>query len=129
MGAFDALTIANSALGAHQTWLDALGHNIANVNTVRRTDEEAFREQLVDVVTDPAGGVRVRSIQSGDAEGRMVHDPDHPMADQDGYVRMTSMDMNTQMTALIVAQRGYQAQVSVTQTARADYDAALQIGR
>ncbi|QWC84728.1 flagellar basal-body rod protein FlgC [Nocardioidaceae bacterium] len=129
MGGFDVLAIANSALGAHQTWLDALGHNIANANVVRRTDEEAFREQLVDVVTAPEGGVAVRSIQQGDGEGRMVHDPDHPLADENGYVRMTSMDMNTQMTALIVAQRGYQAQVSVTQTARADYDAALQIGR
>ena len=129
MSGFDILNIANSALGAHQTWLDALGHNIANANTARSTDDEAFREQLVDVVTNPAGGVAVRSIQQGDGEGRIVYDPDHPLADAAGNVRMPSMDMNTQMTALIVAQRGYQAQVSVTQTARADYDAALQIGR
>ena len=129
MGAFDILAIANSALGAHQTWLDALGHNIANVNTAASTDGEAFREQLVDVVADPGGGVVVRSIQQGDGEGRMVHSPDHPLADEDGYIRMPAMDMNSQMTSLIAAQRGYQAQVSVTQTARADYDAALQIGR
>ncbi len=41
MGAFDMLRIANSSLGMHQTWLDALANNIANVNTATRTSENA----------------------------------------------------------------------------------------
>ncbi len=35
MGAFDMLAIANTSLGMHQTWLDALANNIANINTAR----------------------------------------------------------------------------------------------
>ena len=53
MGAFDALRIAGSSLGMHQTWLDALAHNIANVNTVKASDEDAFQEQLVVAAARP----------------------------------------------------------------------------
>ena len=41
MGAFDMLRIAGSSLGMHQTWLDALANNIANVNTVNADQRAA----------------------------------------------------------------------------------------
>ena len=47
MGAFDQLNIAGSGLAMHQTWLDSLSHNIANVNTVRPTSGPAFQAQYV----------------------------------------------------------------------------------
>ena len=46
MGAFDLLRIAGSSLGMHQTWLDALANNIANVNTVTSTSQSAFQAQM-----------------------------------------------------------------------------------
>ncbi|HWJ07881.1 MAG TPA: flagellar basal body rod C-terminal domain-containing protein [Nocardioides sp.] len=128
MGAFDTLRIANTSLGAHQVWLDALAGNIANVNTVRSTDDEAFRATYV--VLDPRadGGVDVEGFAQSSAEGRMVHSPGHPLADEDGYVRMPDVDMAAQMSELVMAQRGYQASVQVTKTAQDTYSAALQIG-
>lgn len=128
MGAFDSLRIANTALGAHQVWLDALAGNIANVNTVRSTDDEAFRATYV--VFDPRqdGGVDVEGFAQSSAEGRVVNSPDHPLADEDGYVRMPDVDMAAQMSELVMAQRGYQASVQVTKTAQDTYSAALQIG-
>ncbi|MFC6696284.1 flagellar basal body rod protein FlgC [Nocardioides daphniae] len=129
MGAFDMLRIAGSSLGMHQTWLDALAHNISNVNTVTSTDEDAFQAQMVVARTRPDGGVRVGGIEYGDAEGRMVHSPDHPLADENGYVRMPDIDMSSQMSQLVMAQRGFQASVQVTKNAQDSYNAALQIGR
>ncbi|HVK29184.1 MAG TPA: flagellar basal body rod C-terminal domain-containing protein [Nocardioides sp.] len=128
MSAFDSLRIANTALGAHQVWLDALAGNIANVNTVRSTDDEAFRATYV--VFDPRGdgGVDVEGFAQSSAEGRVVHSPNHPLADEDGYVRMPDVDMSAQMSELVMAQRGYQASVQVTKTAQDTYTAALQIG-
>lgn len=128
MSAFDSLRIANTALGAHQVWLDALAGNIANVNTVRATDDEAFRATYV--VFDPRedGGVDVEGFAQSTAEGRVVHSPNHPLADEDGYVRMPDVDMAAQMSELVMAQRGYQASVQVTKTAQDTYTAALQIG-
>ncbi|WP_110208254.1 flagellar basal body rod protein FlgC [Nocardioides daejeonensis] len=129
MGAFDALRIAGSGLGMHQVWLDALANNIANVNTVRSTDQAAFQGQMVIAASDPEGGVRVGGIAVSDPEGRMVHDPNHPLADDAGYVRLPELDMSSQMSQLIMAQRGYQASVQVTKHAQEGYTAALQIGR
>lgn len=127
-GAFDLLRIASSSLGAHQVWLDAVAGNIANVNTLRPTSQNAF--QAVYVVFDPRadGGVDVAGFAQSDPEGRPVYSPDHPLADEDGYVRAPELDMSAQMGQLVMAQRGFQAAVQVTKTAQDTYTAALQIG-
>ncbi|UMG92958.1 flagellar basal body rod C-terminal domain-containing protein [Nocardioides sp. TF02-7] len=127
-GAFETLRIANTALGAHQVWLDALAGNIANANTVTSTDEEAFQATFVRFQPRADGGVDVAGFAGSDPEGRVVHDPGHPLADEDGYVRAPEVDMSSQMSQLIMAQRGFQAAVQVTKTAQDTYDTALRIG-
>jgi len=128
MGAFDTLRIAGSSLGMHQTWLDVLGHDLANVNTVRSTDQNAFQAQMVVAEPRADGGVRVAGIALSDPEGVLVHDPEHPLADAEGYVRRPAMDMAATMTQLVMAQRGYQAAVQVTKVAQDDYQSAIRIG-
>ncbi len=129
MGAFDVLRIAGSAMGMHQTWLDTLANNIANVNTITSTDQSAFQAQMLIVRAVPGGGVEVAGIAESDPEGRLVSDPDNPLADADGYVRAPDMDLASQMTQLVMAQRGFQASVQVTKDAQETYASALQIGR
>lgn len=129
MGAFDMLRIANTSLGMHQTWLDALASNIANVNTAKATSEDAFQGQMVIAGARPDGGVDVAGIAYSDPTGRLVHDPSNALADADGYVRLPDLDLASQMTQLVMAQRGFQASVQTTKTAQDTYNAALQIGR
>ncbi|MGZ4445124.1 MAG: flagellar basal body rod protein FlgC [Nocardioides sp.] len=129
MGAFDLLNIAGSSLGAHQTWLDALANNIANVNTVTPTSQAAFQAQMPIMSSVAGGGVEVTGIAVSDAQGRLVSDPSNPMADAAGYVRTPDMDLASQMTQLVMAQRGFQASVQVTKDAQDTYSSALQIGR
>jgi flagellar basal-body rod protein FlgC len=129
MGAFDMLRIANTSLGFHQTWLDALANNIANVNTAKATSENAFQAQMVIARARPDGGVDVAGIAESDPEGRVVNDPESALADADGNVRMPDIDMASQMSQLVMAQRGFQASVQVTKDAQETYASALQIGR
>jgi flagellar basal-body rod protein FlgC len=129
MGAFDMLAIANTSLGMHQTWLDALADNIANVNTIRRTNQPAFQAQMIIANPHPGGGVDVSGIALSDAQGRMVSDPTSPLADANGYVRAPDIDMASQMSQLVMAQRGFQASVQATKNAQETYSSALQIGR
>ena len=129
MGAFDTLRIASSSLGAHQTWLDTLASNIANVNTVTSTDQDAFQAQMLIMRESSSGGVEVAGLAVSDPEGRLVSDPSNPLADADGYVRAPEMDLSSQMTQLVMAQRGFQAAAQVTKDAQDTYGAALQIGR
>lgn len=128
MGAFDLLQIAGSSLGMHQTWLDALGNNIANINTVRPTSQNAFQAQMVVAGARPGGGVDVAGIALSDPTGVLEYAPDSPLADAEGYVRAPSVDLSSQMTQMIMAQRGFQASVQVTKYAQDTYSSALQIG-
>jgi len=129
MGAFDQLNIAGSGLAMHQTWLDSLSDNIANVNTVRPTSGPAFQAQYVMAGPAEGGGVQVTGTALGDPTGRVVYAPDHPLADAQGNVRQPDIDMAGQMSQLVVAQRGFQAQVQVVKNAQDTYASALSIGK
>lgn len=128
-GAFNLLRISDEAMGAHQSWMDAVGNNIANVNTYEPTSGNAFQAQYPIFQADPSGGVRVASVAEGDPQGREVSMPDSPLADANGYVRAPDIDMSSEMGQLIMAQRGYEASVQVTKSAQDIYTAALSIGQ
>ncbi len=138
MATFPVLSTMANGLGVFRTWMDAIGDNLANLNTARATDEDAFQARYIvaeavdygSAATPGIGtGSRVARVELGSAEGRLVHDPEHPLADADGMVRMPDIDMSSQMTQLIQAQRGYQANLAVVDRARDAYLAALQIGK
>ena len=59
----------------------------------------------------------------------MVYEPQHPLADENGYVRYPDIDLGQQMSSLIMAQRGYEANAAVVDRAKTTYEAAIQIGR
>ena len=73
-------------------------------------------------------GVVVEAPRFGDPAGRLQYDPNHPLADENGFVRAPDMDLTDQMTSLIIAQRAYQANVTVFERARDAYIRALEIG-
>lgn len=127
---FDAIGIAGTGLNAHRKWLDALSDNIANVNTATPPGQEAFRERFVTVQAGTESpGVYVAGVVESEADTKMVHDPDHPYADGNGYVQYPNVDLGDQMSMLILAQRGYEANAAVVDRAKTTYEAALQIGR
>ena len=134
MTTFGAIGVAGTGLTVYRKWLDAVSDNLANINTVRGTNEAAYQAKYVvaEAATNDAGagtGVRVKGIELGSAEGRMVYEPNHPLADEQGYVKYPEIDMASQMTQLIMAQRGYQANAAVVDRAKTAYEAALQIGK
>jgi flagellar basal-body rod protein FlgC len=130
---FDALGIIGSGMHVHQTWMDAISDNISNVNTVRPAGQPAFQARYVEAQSVENGGtgagVAVAGIRLGNAQGRMVFDPTNPMADAKGYVRLPNVDLGEQMTDMIMAERGYQANAANLDRVRATYQAALQMGR
>jgi flagellar basal-body rod protein FlgC len=134
MAVFDTLGIAGSSLLVHRKWMDAVSDNMANVNTVNPYDADPFRERLIVAQAvdygSGEGGVRVaRAEFGGDPEGRVVYDPSHPLANEEGMVRFPDIDMGDQMVALMMAQRGYQANLAVVERATNAYQAALQLGK
>jgi flagellar basal-body rod protein FlgC len=133
MSIFGTLGISSSGLLAHRKWLDAVSDNIANINTVNPSNQDAFQErfivaQAVDYGSGE-GGVRVARAEFGNAEGRLVYQPDHPLADDAGYVKYPDIDLGDQMSQMIMAQRGYQANLAVVERATEAYKAALMLGK
>ena len=135
---FPTFNTAGTGLGVFRTWMDAVSDNLANINTVRPTSEAAFQARFVvataigsgqEAMSGGPAGSRVSGISFGNAEGRLAHDPTNPLADANGMVRLPDIDMGDQMTQLMVAQRGYQANLAVIDRAKDAYQQALSIGR
>jgi len=132
MSTFGTMDAASSGLVLYRHWLDAVSDNIANINDVRSTKDSAFQAKYVVAQAADygnAGGVQVAGIALGDAKGRVVNQPDNPMADAQGNVRLPDIDLADQMTQLIIAQRGYQANLAVVERAHDAYSAALKLGQ
>jgi len=111
---------------------------MANLDTVRPTSGPAFQARFVvaqavgsgqEAVTGGPAGAQVTGVSFGDPAGRLVHDPTNPLADANGMVRYHDVDMGDQMTQLMIAQRGYEANLSVIDRAKDAYQQALSIGR
>lgn len=125
-GAFDT---TGSGLKVYRTWLDAISDNVANMNNTSRTSEPAFQARYVVAQARQGGGAEVARVELGKAEGIVVNDPSNPLADAQGNVRKPDVDMAEQMTSLLMAQRGYQANLQVIKDIRDAFQQALQIGK
>ncbi|MDH3679546.1 MAG: flagellar basal-body rod protein FlgC [Acidimicrobiia bacterium] len=131
-GPFHSLSIAASGMDVYQTWLDAVADNVANINTIRSTDQVAFQERFVVAAAveenGRPGGATVTRAEFGNPDGLIYYDPLHPLADDEGMVRAPDINLSDQMTHLLAAQRAYQANVAAFERARDAYVRALEIG-
>jgi flagellar basal-body rod protein FlgC len=133
MPLFGAIGIAGTGLTVYRKWLDAVSDNLANVNDASPTSGAAFQARYV-IARPAAPGIGAGAevggtVLSGNTTGRLVQEPDNPLADADGMVRYPDIDLSGQMAQLIMAQRGYQANLAVVDRAHDAYQAALQLGR
>jgi flagellar basal-body rod protein FlgC len=134
MGLFNAIGIAGTGVTVYRKWLDAVSDNIANMNDVAPTSGQAFQAKYVNAQAvnygSGEGGVQVGGVSlGGTPQGRVVYEPSNPLADADGNVRYPDIDLSEQMGQMIIAQRGYQANLAVVDRAKDAYQAALQLGR
>lgn len=130
MTIFDAIGIAGTGVTVNRKWMDAVSDNLANINTAVSADDDAFQQRYV-VAREAADGkgTQVAGIVLGGTEGRLAYEPDNPLANAAGYVKYPDIDMSTQMTSLMMAQRAYQANITVVDRAKEAYQAALGLGK
>jgi flagellar basal-body rod protein FlgC len=130
MSTFNAIGVAGTGVTVYRKWLDAVSDNIANIDNVTRTSENAFQARYVVAQEAQDGnGAQVGGIAYGSAEGKLSYEPDNPLADSEGYVRRPDIDLGSQMAQMMMAQRAYQANLSVVDRARDSYTAAINLGK
>jgi flagellar basal-body rod protein FlgC len=121
-----------------QTWLDTSAGNVANMNDVTTVGTAAYGAQtpvLVPVPGTPAptgaapgNGVAVSKVVLGTTLGVIAYQPTNPLANTKGEVVLPNGSIGTQMTNMISAQEGYQADTAMMQRAIQAYNSALTIG-
>jgi len=138
MSLLSIFDIAGSAMTAQSQRMNVAASNLANADSAAGPDGQAYRaRQVVFQVNPPAGqaygqevgGVRVAGVIEDPSPLRRVHDPRHPLADDEGYVNMPNVDAVAETVNMISASRSYQANVEVLNTAKALMQKTLTIGQ
>jgi flagellar basal-body rod protein FlgC len=130
MSTFNAIGVAGTGVTVYRKWLDAVSDNIANMDNVSRTSDKAFQARYVIAQEAQDGnGAQVGGVAFGSAQGIVTYDPDNPLADGEGYVRRPDIDLGGQMAQMMMAQRAYQANLSVVDRAKESYTAAINLGK
>lgn len=146
MGFFKSINISASGMTAERLRMDVISRNIANANTTRTASGTPYRRQLAvvrqidgntfeDFLTKAQGGqshgrgVEVSQIIEDQSEFKLVYNPGHPDANDEGYVKMPNVETVTEMIDMISATRAYEANVTSINSAKAMAMKALEIGR
>lgn len=116
--------IASSALRAQQSRMRVIAENLANADSTSRTPEgEPYRRQtpVFEPTRVDAGGqgVKLARITPDQSDFKLEYAPGHPAADKNGYVRLPNVDPLIESLDMRAAQRAYEANLSVIETARA----------
>lgn len=115
--------IAASALKAQQARMRIISENIANADSTGQTaGADPYRRQIaVFKASDIEGGtgVRLQEVRPDMSDFTLVYDPSHPAADAQGYVKKSNVNSLVEVMDMREAQRAYEANLNVIETARA----------
>jgi flagellar basal-body rod protein FlgC len=130
MSLFGVFDISGSAMNAQSVRLNTTASNLANADSVAGKPEDAYKArhpvfaaQLRELSASPefdASGVGVRIVDVVQSPAAPVKrfEPDHPMADGEGYVYGSNVNPVEELTNMISASRSFQGSVEAMTTAR-----------
>lgn len=146
MSLLDSMNLVGSALTAERFRMDVALQNLANQNTTAdpATGEEPYRRRQVvfqeravsfqDALKEESarvkgGGVRVTQVVESQRDFIPVYDPDHPHANEDGYVMMPNVNSTEERIDLMGASNAYEANLTALKLVQNLALKALEIGK
>ncbi len=151
MSFLSTLNISGSGMTAQQTRLDVIAENITNAATTRTEAGGAYRRKVVVMQAQggrddfreamaraqrvpnagytTTGGVAITNIAEDPSDFKLVYDPTHPDANEDGYVEMPNVDMVQEVADAMAASQAFNANVTVFNTIKNVIAKGLEIGR
>lgn len=154
MAFLSTVNIIGSGLTAQQLRLDIVSENITNSNTTRvENGEGAYRRKTVVFEAmsgkdnfraamaraaaglapnkgyETAGGVRVAEIGEDQSPMKLVYDPTHPDANEQGYIELPNVDMVKEIADAMAATQAYSANVTALNALKAVASKGLGIGK
>ncbi len=143
---FSGFRISGSGMTAQRTRMNTISSNLANVNTTRTPEGGPYRRKDVvleaipdaksfgDVLSakaprDQLNKVMVTDVVSDRGAPLLKYEPNHPDANEEGYVAYPNINVVEEMTNMIQATRSYEANVSALQAAKDMALSSIEIGR
>ena len=144
MSFLSSISISGSALTAQKLRMQITAQNLANADSVS-VDGTPYRRKVVTLSerqkvdfnstlttalekSNSLAGVEVKSITEDDSVV-VEFDPDHPAADENGYVTKPAIDTTEEMVEMMAASRAYEANVTMFNAVKNMASKALEIGR
>ncbi|MCK5706632.1 MAG: flagellar basal body rod protein FlgC [Candidatus Aureabacteria bacterium] len=139
--AFEIMNISASAMSAERRRMGLIANNIANTNTTRGANGEPYRRKYAIFKTlldkniadiDDAGslkekGVVLDRVETDTSPFLSVYDPNHPDADDKGFVQYPNINLVEEMVDLVASSRAYEANVKVMMATKSMMNKALEL--
>jgi flagellar basal-body rod protein FlgC len=137
MSLFDVFDIAGSAMSAETVRLNVTASNLANAQSVGSSEQSTYHARhpvfaavMESLQGDTSGvGVAVSGIVESQAPLEQRYQPEHPMANEQGYVFLPNVNIVDEMANMISASRSYQGNVEVLNTSKQLMLATLKLGQ
>lgn len=129
--------IAGRAMGAQLMRLNTVASNIANAQSVASSEEAAFRAIKPVFATQYASHFRNTGIATVDVVGlsevdiapKKIFQPDHPKANEDGFIFAAAVNTNEELVEMLEAPRQYENNLEVVSTLRSLMARTANMGR
>jgi flagellar basal-body rod protein FlgC len=137
MSLFNVFDIAGSAMSAETVRLNVTASNLANAQSVGSSEQSTYHARhpvfaavMESLQGDTSGvGVAVSGIVESQAPLEQRYQPEHPMANEQGYVFLPNVNIVDEMANMISASRSYQGNVEVLNTSKQLMLATLKLGQ
>ncbi len=139
MSLFKIFDAAGSGLNAQSIRLNTTASNLANADSVSSSDNATYRARhpvfstvLLDNQLGMAGesaGVRVERIVESQAPLRSEYRPDHPLANPEGYIFRSNVNVVEEMADMMSANRSFNSNLEVMNAAKQMLLRTLSLGQ
>lgn len=125
-------------MSAQSVRLNTVASNLANADAVSGNEKDIYksRQPVFAAVMDALNNnnqasvpVRVAGVVESQAPARQEYQPDHPMANTQGYIFKSNVNTIEEMTNMMAASRSYQNNVEVFNTSKQLLLKTLSMGR
>lgn len=137
MNLFKVFDIAGSGMSAQSVRLNTTASNLANADSVSSNAEQAYRARhpVFQTILErsiggtPGAGVRVSHITEDASPPVSEYAPGHPLANDQGYIYRSNVNIAEEMTNMISASRTFQNNVEVLNTSKEMLLRTINLGR
>ncbi len=145
MGLFNSINVSATGLTAERLRMDIISENIANAETTRTASGGPYRRKIPiykELQTNDFESVFSNALNNNSGDGVEVvgvkddmspfikkYDPNHPDANEEGYVLLPNVNIVTEMINMVSASKAYEANVTAVNSTKSMMMKALEIGK